>query len=188
MVSSDIQLLKTFKECLDITTKISQSKKNGWMVKPSYRVQFSNAQLYRWLLKIGLSPAKTYNIGPLSVPDKYFPDFLRGHLDGDGSIWTYKDRWNSFKNPKYVYIRLWTRFLSASEIHIKWIRESIIRLLNIKGHTWEGKPQRSYQTTSLWQLKFAKKDSLKLLTWLYYNSKVPCLMRKRKIAEKFISI
>ena len=62
MRSSDTQLLKTFKKCLGLTTKITQSRNDGWAKKPCYRVDFSNVQFYRWLLKIGLFPAKTYTI------------------------------------------------------------------------------------------------------------------------------
>jgi hypothetical protein len=186
MRSCDLQLLKTFKKCLNLHNRISETFNNGWGKKRTYRIQFGNVQLYRWLLKIGLTPRKTYTIGELKIPDKYFPDFLRGHLDGDGSIWTYKDYYNTYKNPKYVYRRLWTKFLSASKIHIDWIRKNISKIISIKGHISEIKPWRSYQTTSIHELKFAKKDSIKLLSWLYYSSDVPCLKRKRKIAEKFI--
>lgn len=188
MRSCDLQLLRTFKKCLNLSNRISETFNNGWGKKRTYRIQFGNIQLYRWLLKIGLTPKKTYTVGKLEIPDNYFPDFLRGHIDGDGSIWTYKDYWNTFKNPKYIYTRLWIRFISASRIHIKWIRENIFRLLSIKGHLWERKPWRQDQTTSMWEVKFAKKDSIKLLSWLYYSSDVPCLIRKRKIAEKFIKI
>lgn len=186
MRSCDIQLLKTFKKCLNLSNRIEETFYNGWGKRRAYRIQFGNVQLYRWLLKIGLTPRKTYTIGKLEIPDKYFADFIRGHLDGDGSIWTYKDYWNTFKNPKYIYTRLWIRFISASRIHIEWIRENIYRLLSIKGHLGERKPWRNDQTTSLWEVKFAKQDSIKLLSWLYYNSDVPCLIRKRKIADKFI--
>ncbi|MDP2917920.1 MAG: LAGLIDADG family homing endonuclease [bacterium] len=186
MRSSDIQLLQTFKKCLNLFNKIEKTRNNGWARKPSYRIQFGDVQFYRWLLKIGLFPAKTYTIGKLKIPNQYFRDFIRGHLDGDGSVWTYKDRWNTFKNPKYVYIRLWTRFYSASEIHIQWIREKIIKLIGIKGHIWKRNPLRADQIATMRELKFAKKDSTKLLAWLYYNPDVPCLKRKREIAEKFI--
>lgn len=188
MRSSDMQLLLTFTKCLGLSReKIVQTKNDGWAKRPCYRVQFSNVQLYRWLTKIGLFPNKTYTIGEIQVPDQYFKDFLRGHLDGDGSIWTYKDSWNSFKNPKYVYTRLWARFYSASVAHIRWIQRQLIRLLAIKGHTWERKTRKPYQTTNMWELKFAKKESIKLLSWIYYRPDIPCLKRKRKIAEKFIS-
>lgn len=186
MRSSDIQLLKTFKECLNLSNKITQTKNDGWSKKPCYKVQFGNVQLYRWLLRIGLMPRKTYTIGKLEIPDKYFRDFLRGHLDGDGCITTYKDHYNTFKNPKYIYTRLYTMFMSASKIHIEWLAENIPKLLSIKGHTIKRRPWRSDQTTDTWHLRFAKKESIKLLSWLYYNPDVPCLKRKRKIAEKFI--
>lgn len=188
MRSSDVQLLKTFKKCLKISTKIVRSKNDGWAKNPSYRVQFSNVQFYKWLLKIGLFPRKTYTIGKLKIADIYFRDFLRGHLDGDGSICTYQDKWNTFKNPKYIYTRLWVKFMSASKNHIYWIRNTIEKFLNISGHLSERKPFRDYQTTSTWGLKFGKHDSLKLLKWIYYKKNLPCLHRKYKIVEKFLKI
>jgi len=134
MRSSELQLLKTFKKCLNLSNKIARSRNDGWAKKPCYRIQFSSAQFYSWLLKIGLFPAKTYTIGKLDIPDKYFSDFLRWHLDGDGSISTYVDRWNTFKNPNYVYTRLFIRFQSVSKKHIHWLRGRIYDSLSIKGH------------------------------------------------------
>ncbi|MCL5010860.1 MAG: hypothetical protein M1127_01465 [Patescibacteria group bacterium] len=186
MRSSDIQQLENFKKCLSIQTEIVQSKNDGIFSLFVPRVQFSNTQLYNWFLSIGLSPAKTYTIGELKIPDKYFRDFLRGHLDGDGSISTYQDKWNTFKNPSYVYTRLWTRFISASKNHIQWLRENIIQLAGCNGHVWEAKPKRKIQTTSMWILKFGKKESIKLLNWIYYAPDIPCLSRKREVAKKFI--
>ncbi len=187
MRSSDVQLLKTFKKCLGLSNKIACSQNSEWAKKPCYRVQFSDAQFYRWLLKIGLFPAKTYTIEKLRIPKKYFKDFLRGHLDGDGSIFTYKDHYNTFKNPKYIYTRLYVRFMSASKKHMDWLRSYIIELLKIKGQMYERKPREPHQTTSTWKLRFAKKDSIKLLSWIYYKPDIPCLERKRKIAEPFIN-
>jgi len=70
---------------------------------------------------------------------------LREHLDGDGSIITYKDHYNTFKNPEYVYTRLWLVFVSASETHIKWIRNTICRLILLKDHLWKSKPKLSHR-------------------------------------------
>ena len=182
--SSDLQLLKTFKTCLNISNKIKRSKNNGWAKKPIYVIQFGNVQLYRWLLKIGLFPAKTYTIGEIKIPDKYFRDFLRGHLDGDGCILTYRDFWNTFKDPKYIYTRLWIRFYSASEKHILWLKKKINKLLNIEGHLWERDTQRPDQNTKMWEIRFAKKESIKLINQIYYKDNLPCLERKRRIALK----
>jgi hypothetical protein len=83
MRSSEKSLLKIFKKCLKIKNKIGKTKK-GKIV--SYRIQFGNKQFYNWLLKIGLTPAKTYTINKIKIPELYFKDFLRGHLDGDGNM------------------------------------------------------------------------------------------------------
>jgi len=187
MRSSDLQLLDTFKQCLHLTNKIVRSKNDGFAKRPCYRIQFGNVQLYRWLLKIGLLPNKTYTIGRLKIPEIYFRDFLRGHLDGDGSIITYKDYYNTFKNPEYVYTRLWLVFISVSETHIKWIRDTIYRITQIYGHIYKTEPKIPHHV-AMWRLKYAKHDSIKLLKWIYYKENLPSLMRKRNIADRVLKI
>jgi len=187
MRSSDIQLLNTFKKCLKLKGKIVQSKNDTLAQKPCYRIQFSNIQFFKWLLKIGLFPNKTYTIKSLDIPDQYFRDFLRGHLDGDGSITIYKDYYNTFKNLAYIYDRLFVTFISASEIHIKWIRNNTLRLISLKGHIWKSKPQTS-RKVSIWRVKYAKKESIRLLRWIYYKNNLPCLKRKQIIADKILKL
>ena len=36
-------------------------------------------------------PNKTYKITELKIPNEFEIDFLRGFIDGDGSIW--RDKW-----------------------------------------------------------------------------------------------
>ena len=180
--SSDRGLLEVFRSCLAIrNNKISRTWNDGYAKRPCYRIQFSNVQFYDWLLTIGLTPAKTHTLEALKIPDEYFRDFLRGHLDGDGSIISYEDSYNTFKNPKYVYTRLWVKFCSASRPHVAWLSDTTSGLLGIRGHL-----NRANRTGNLWCLKFGKHDSIKLLAWLYHDPSVPCLKRKREIAEKFI--
>ncbi|MDO8577255.1 MAG: LAGLIDADG family homing endonuclease [Candidatus Wildermuthbacteria bacterium] len=186
MRSSDIQLLDTFKKCLNISSKITETFNNGFAKKPSYRIQPSMVQFYRWLLRIGLFPAKTYTIGAIAVPDEYFRDFLRGHLDGDGSIMGYTDSYNAYKNPKYVYTRIWLKFISASAKHIKWLQSRILQTTGRAGHILEDKSTRPSKTTNMWILKFGKEDSINLLNWIYYDTNLPCLQRKRKKAEELL--
>lgn len=189
MRSTDVQLLKTFKECLNISTAIRYTpdhQNDGYKRKRAYRVQPSMAQFYRWLLTIGLFPAKTYTIGAIAVPGEYFRDFLRGHLDGDGSVVGYTDRYNTYKNPKYVYTRIWLKFISASATHIQWLRSRILQLTRISGHLWEDKSMRPGKTANMWSLKFGKEESMALLSWMYYDTNLPCLQRKRKKVEKLL--
>ncbi len=85
LVSKDIQLLKTFKRCLNLKNKIGP-RSNGLSIKKDYHhIQLGDVMLYRRLLKIGLTPNKAKTIGKLRIPNKYFFDFLRGVFDSDGS-------------------------------------------------------------------------------------------------------
>ena len=69
--SKDIESIKTFKKCLNLKNKTGL-KKDSRSNKTYYRIQFGNVNLYRWLLKIGLTPNKTKTIGKLAIPDEFF--------------------------------------------------------------------------------------------------------------------
>lgn len=185
--SKDRKLVELFIKCLNLNNKIGRKSRGGTLEKKYYRIQFGNVVFYRWLQRIGLTPNKSKTISAIKIPDKYFRDFLRGHLDGDGDITTYTDYYNTYKNPKYIYTRLYVRFLSASEYHMRWIQNKIRELIPIKGHLTKRELKRKSRTI-MWAVRFAKKESFKILSWLYYSPTVPCLIRKRKIAEKFIKI
>ena len=182
--SADLQLLKTFIKCLSLKTKIMKKYSGHTPKKKCHHLQFSNIVLYNWLISIGLMPNKTYHLREIAIPREYFRDFLRGNLDGDGSIFTYIDRYMVYKDKRYTYHRLYTVFNSASFNHLKWIQLILEEILNIKGSlkSWVRKNSK----TPIWKLKFAKKDSLKLLSWIYHKPDLPCLNRKRKIAERFL--
>jgi hypothetical protein len=182
--SSDLQSIKTFKKCLNLKNKITLNPFGRCAKNQSYKVQFSDINFYNWLLKIGLMSGKTHKIGIIKIPDKYFSDFIRGHIDGDGSIFTYNDLHNKYKGTIYNYNRLYITLRSSSKKHITWIQSKLTKLLNVKG-SLSGWKQRSREIT-LWSLRFCKKESIKFLSWLYYKNNLPCLKRKYKIAKQFL--
>ena len=172
--SIDREQLHNFMHCLGIKVKIGY-KISGYTGKKRPRIQFGDVNFYRFLLTIGLTPAKTKTISKLHIPSKYFFDFLRGHLDGDGTFYSYWDpRWRS----SFMF---YTVFISASRNHIDWLRNSLARKLKIKGHITKSGNQ------SVYQLKYAKTESLKLLPKLYYNESVVCLSRKRLKIERALA-
>ena len=172
-ISKDVDLIKTFKRCLVINNKITP-KSSGYSNKMYYKIQFGNVKLYKWLLSIGLMPNKSKIITKLDIPNEFFPDFLRGHLDGDGCIQAYQD--SVYPNSQ----RLYTRFISASLPHSLWLQKRIFSLLRIKGYM-----RRHARGT--FELTYAKNESKILLDAIYYNKFLPCLKRKHKIAEPFLS-
>ena len=182
MRSLEIEQLKTFKKCLKIKNIIGKNNNKGII---SYRVQFGDVVFYKWILSISLMPNKSKILEKIKIPDEFFIDFLRGHLDGDGSITTYFDKYNTYKNKKYIYRRLFVRFISASKKHMAWLHKKIRLNTGILGkeHVYESKiPNRA----DIHTIKFMKKASLKLLPLIYYSKSIPTLSRKRKIYEDFI--
>jgi hypothetical protein len=111
-------------------------------------------------------------MGRLNIPDEYFFDFLRGHHDGDGSFYSYYDpRWK--KSFMFYLI-----FISASPAHVLWTRESLERILGVRGHIGTSK------SSKVQQLKYGKKEALLVLKRMYRKPDDICLKRKRlKILE-----
>ena len=147
------------------------------------RLQWGDRRFYLWLRQIGLAPAKSLTLGPLSVPDTYFADFFRDCVDGDGSVLVYTDRYHVRENPHYVYERLYVSLVSASRVFLEWITRTVSRLTGVNRPVTIKLPGRH----PLYVLCYAKGDSSCLLEWMYYARDVPCLKRKRLAAEGFLS-
>lgn len=172
--SNDRDLIETFKKCLGIANKVVKKKSSYTNRFSSFRIQFSDVALYRWLANIGLMPNKSKIIGKLDIPDDYFFHFLRGHLDGDGTVRKYQDR--TYPNS----LRLITNFNSASLLHLQWLQATIKRLLGFAGYL--------RKTNGEYRLAFSKYDSIRLLDEMYPAASVPCLFRKLVVIGEFVGI
>ncbi len=175
LTSKDREQLLNFSKCLGVNFKIG-SKWNAYSDE-CLRIQFKNRFFYDFLLSIGLTSRKSLTMGKLDIPEKYFFDFLRGSYDGDGCFYSYWDpRWRS----SFMF---YLTFASGSYEHICWLREEIYRRLHMQGHI-----SKSKRKGSIYNLRYAKKDSLVILKKIYYNQKVVCLSRKRIKIEKALAV
>jgi hypothetical protein len=184
LVSKDVDLLEIVRRCRHVGGRISGTV--GAYGHHCHRLQWSDRRFHRWLCDIGLMPAKSLRLGALTVPDAHFADFFRGCIDGDGSITTYVDRYNTFKSPTYVYTRLFVSIVSASRPFIDWLRQTTNRLYGMSGFVTVKRSRRAGHS-DLWCLKYAKRESLALLRLMYYAPDVPCLHRKHEIALPFLA-
>src|SRR2546425_8896673 len=182
LVSKDTDLLETVRRCLGLIAPIKSH--SGGYGDQCRHLAWHDRSLYEWLRGIGLTPAKSLTLGPLSVPDEYFADFFRGCIDGDGSIRVYTDRYHVVKCDLYVYERLYVSIVSASETFIQWLQSTVSHLTGMTGSlTVRRKPDRN----PIWKLSYAKAKSIRLIGWMYYAPNVACLERKRQTAERFLS-
>ena len=81
--SCDKDWLETIKKILGKNLNIHQFKENYWGIR------ITRNEIAQWFIKHGCIPQKTYSITLPQIPEKFFSDFLRGCIDGDGSIGTY---------------------------------------------------------------------------------------------------
>ncbi|OHA91556.1 MAG: hypothetical protein A2758_00360 [Candidatus Zambryskibacteria bacterium RIFCSPHIGHO2_01_FULL_49_18] len=175
LTSKDREQLDNFNHCIGLQLKIG-TKSSGYG-KDGLRVQIKNRIFYDFLVSIGFTPAKSKTIGEIRIPDKYFYDFLRGCFDGDGCFYSYWDpRWKS----SFMF---YVSFCSASLKFMSWIQRKNMENLSINGHMHKVKMKTMYQ------LKYAKRESLVLLKKMYHSEEVVALSRKRlKMTKVFDSI
>ncbi len=177
LTSKDLDQINNFLRALKISAHIGIKNSGPTKEKKYFVVQIGDVLFYKYLQSIGLMPNKTKVMGQIEVPDSYFFDFLRGHFDGDGSTYSYWDpRWKS----SFMF---YLAFCSASEKHIDWLRSKIKFFLGVNGHLSKAKKSSCYQ------LKYAKKESLKIFKKMYREKDSINLARKRlKIKEMLATI
>lgn len=176
-VSKDRDLLETFKRCVGSDAPIRWNQH-------AFRVQVCDVAFYRWLESIGLMRRKSLVVGPIAVPDNVFAHFVRGLLDGDGSILFSIVIPNPRRYPLHSYPRLRVQFLSASRDHIEWLTSRIKDLYGLEGWTTT---RYQAQRAPLHILRFSKHEAIQLLSRLYADPTAPRLERKWGVWNAFLS-
>lgn len=181
-VSKDLEQILNLKKCLNLKVKIGvqvSGRRHG--NREYHRIQWGDVRFYQFLVGIGLTSRKSLTMGTLLVPDEFFFDFLRGAFDGDGSFYSYFDpRWKS----SFMF---YLNFTSASPAHITWLRQTIERLVSVRGHVSRMLPENQ-RGSGIETLRYAKKDTLILLRYMYANKGSAHLERKRLKIEEALRI
>jgi hypothetical protein len=175
ITSKDREIISKSMIGLNIKNKIGVKARGGSRDKKYFTLQFGDVNFYHFLLKIGLMPAKSKKLKALKIPSKYFADFLRGCIDGDGSI-------SISKHPESRHPQLKVRLYSASLDFTLWMMKKIKKLIKCKGG-WIYTPPKKI----VHGLSFGKEDSVKILKFVYYDNDLVCLNRKRNIFKEWAS-
>ena len=97
LAAQDEGLLHFIKKEMKSTRSIYRTEpkidKNGYKHQSTCYLYLSSQLLVKKLQELGLQKRKTYTDEPFPyVPDAFFPDFVRGYLDGDGTIFVGSDK------------------------------------------------------------------------------------------------
>jgi hypothetical protein len=172
--SGEREVLETFLRCIMRSAHIGTNRSGFGSI--TLRVQLGDVGLYRWLQSIGLTPRKSHTIGAIECPTEFFPHLLRGLLDGDGSIVNANyDGTGKARGRKYRVLKV--RFISASEAHVRWLRQRIRAEFGLSGSV--------RRETRVFRLTYTKRASVQLLHRMYPEPDVPCLQRKHEIWRRF---
>lgn len=165
-------ILKIIKSTYPVLANWSDDRES-----PNYYSIVDSKEVYFDLIKLGLVPRKSKIMKFPSMPKKYFFQFLRGYLDGDGSV--YYDRPHIDRGNR-KYIRLNTCFTSSSANFLNTIQKFISKELGI----FQQKLSKNYDA---FKLRYSTKDSLKILKQIYRNNNFLKLDKKYRTYINYIN-
>ncbi len=167
ITAKEISFLEQIKKAFGFVHKIGM-KRSGNRVNISHQIQISNRNFYEFLLEVGLTPKKSLTLQGLEVPEECFHDFIRGVIDGDGSI----RRWIHSSNGR----EQWSLSIySASASFIRWLEKVIEFRCSAAGKI-------HFDLNGVFVLKYGKIAAQRILRICYYEGCVS-LDRKADLAR-----
>ncbi len=172
ITSKDYEFLKELNNSLGLTNKIGT--KNKGKVNEAHYLQFSHRNLYEFLLSVGLTPKKSLIQDKIDAPAELFCDFLRGLIDGDGSI-------RSWTHPSNKREQWSLRIYSPSLSFMEWLQKSIEQIFEVRGRIH--RDERKKPRVDLFVLKYGKIAAKIILNRCYYKGALG-LDRKAELAKE----
>ncbi len=176
--STDKVIIYEIRKALGSNLTVSEYNAKNKDYKTRYRLQIGSKEIFKDLLKLGLTPKKSKTIKLPPVPNKYLPHFLRGYFDGDGcvNVCTYKRR-----NRKSLSTIINSSFTSGSKRILLEIKNQLSKLGILKGGTL-------YFHSNAHRLRYSIMDTFRLYEFMYGNLKNNLFLERKKIKfEKYFA-
>lgn len=142
-------------------------------IKNGKKYPYSSVILYRTKIAddlnnyFSIKPRKTLNtIFPDNMPEKYYVDYIRGYIDGDGCISIHMDGE--------------TLAISLSFVGNKDFVVKLAAIIDIPHYLMRCK-------NNLYQIKYSKFNSIRVIKKLYFPESTFCLYRKRNKYFEYIN-
>ena len=174
ITSKDRKFLYQVREVLHLQVKLGRKSRSTEKEKKYSVLQFGDVCFYQFLQNIGLTKRKSLTLSCLKIPDQYFHDFLRGVIDGDGSI----QKWRHATNGNMQWS---LRIVSGSPFFLPWIKGKIKKIMDIDGKIYI--VRRSERKNPLYILKYGKFAAKVILRICYYNGGLALQRKLKKTME-----
>ncbi len=137
--------------------------------KQRFLLRIGNKKLFDTLIKIGVTPRKSFSMLFPLVPSRYLGAFVRGYFDGDGCA--HIDITN--RKPK----RLLSIFTSGSKKFLEALHERLQNEIGLTGSSL----YKHGSAVGTYQLRYSTRDSLRLFLLMY----PPNLDEKLHLSRKY---
>lgn len=132
----------------------------------AYVISFCSKEMYQDILAHGGTPRKSRTIGFPDISDDFLPHFVRGVIDGDGSL-----VWNGDRPVIYIY--------SGSSAFLEQLGIAVEKVIGIPSPNLTPNRNNYY-------IKWSTTRAKCLVAWLYKQHRGLALERKATIAEAFL--
>jgi len=171
ITSKNYEFLTQLKERLKIRNNVCVKDKGT--KKQAYRIQIANRNFYDFLLSVGLMPNKSLTLKSVNIPEIFFKDFLRGLIDGDGSV-------RSWIHPINLHEQWSLRIYSGSQVFMQWLQSRIEEYIGCRGKLYY--ELKSKFKSFVYTLKYGKIAAKRIFRTCYYNGAFG-MDRKIKLAD-----
>lgn len=190
ITSKDFDWLKIIR---DLICKELKIRKEG--NSECGKLSVYSTEISKIFISEGCIPRKSLTVKLPTIPDKYLPDFIRGCMDGDGSLAICQ--YDKHKGGKtYTYTKTGCYLCGASKdflvaisdiLTAKGIIHSFIKTNDIGDVNMIG-TKAVIATAEVHRLTFSDSSAARFLEWVYYPNHKLSMPRKRVLADKIISI
>ena len=139
--SNDIKHLQKFKQDLNYF-----DDKHIYLDDVRCRIMITNKHFKESLINLGCIPKKSLVLTfptPEQVPDEYIHHFVRGYVDGDGSVMIGQDHKGNYNKPRLSILGTET-FLKELVNKMGWRQAKIQHSSNVCCVEWSGKYVHDY--------------------------------------------
>lgn len=133
----------------------------------TYKITFCSVEMYLDIQRLGGSPRKSRTISFPDIPTALLPHFVRGVVDGDGTL-----SWNGDRPVVHIYSGS-TKFLDNLVAAVEW-------------STGIPAPTRAANRDN-WYVKWSTVRAKCLTAWLYVENAGLALPRKAQLAHEILA-
>lgn len=142
-----------------------------------FEIGIYSKELKEWLISKGCTPQKTLHLQFPVVPKQFIPDFIRGCIDGDGSIGQYKEKSRIYLcGSSFSFLERFSELLRQQGIQNYIYKTNQANTSTINGKTFK-------RTSEHWRVEVTQINAKKLAEWIYYPGHPISLDRKREVAN-----